>query len=170
MTILPPSSPFTLPWRWRQHGPPKRCYPTTSLHYVATQKTKIWNFITSRVCSVEFVAFPGVLMYSQCILLQVAVVPEISCPSSKSRGNSLCIDTHGHILMTHLLEKTSAVVFYKITTCQFFSLRYGWKSRRHYYETMGNTSWWTNVIPTQYSSLVWTEFAKRIIAIYQSLH
>jgi len=32
------------PWRWRQHGPPKR-YPTTTLHGVTNQKTSIWIFI-----------------------------------------------------------------------------------------------------------------------------
>jgi len=28
---------------WRQHGPPKRRYPTTNLHGVTTQKTSTWN-------------------------------------------------------------------------------------------------------------------------------
>jgi len=27
-----------LPWRWRQHGPLKRLYPTKTLHGVTTQK------------------------------------------------------------------------------------------------------------------------------------
>jgi len=31
----------TSPWRWRQHGPPKRVYPTTS-DDVTTQKTSTW--------------------------------------------------------------------------------------------------------------------------------
>jgi hypothetical protein len=31
------------PWRWRQLGPPKRWYPTTTLHSVTTQKTT-WIF------------------------------------------------------------------------------------------------------------------------------
>jgi len=26
-------------WRWRQHGPPKRWYSTTTLHGVTTKKT-----------------------------------------------------------------------------------------------------------------------------------
>jgi hypothetical protein len=30
------------PWRWRQHGPPKRWYPITTLHSVRTQKTLTW--------------------------------------------------------------------------------------------------------------------------------
>jgi len=29
----------TLPWRWRQHGPPKRRYPAATLHGVTIQKT-----------------------------------------------------------------------------------------------------------------------------------
>jgi hypothetical protein len=33
------------PWRWRQHGPPKRWYPTTTLHGVTTQKISTWIFI-----------------------------------------------------------------------------------------------------------------------------
>jgi len=31
-----------LPWRWRQHGPPKRYYPTTAIHGVTAQKTMGW--------------------------------------------------------------------------------------------------------------------------------
>jgi len=31
-------------WRWRQHGPPKRWYPTTTPHGVKTQNTSIWIF------------------------------------------------------------------------------------------------------------------------------
>jgi len=31
-----------LKWRWRQHGPPKRWYTTTTLHGVETQKTTTW--------------------------------------------------------------------------------------------------------------------------------
>jgi len=33
------------PWRWRQHGPPKRSYSTSSLYDVKTQKIKTWTFI-----------------------------------------------------------------------------------------------------------------------------
>jgi len=29
-------------WIWRHHGPPKRRYPTTTLHSVTTQKTSTW--------------------------------------------------------------------------------------------------------------------------------
>jgi hypothetical protein len=36
----------TSPWRWRQHGPLKRWYPTTELHGITTQKTLIWIFTT----------------------------------------------------------------------------------------------------------------------------
>jgi hypothetical protein len=35
------------PWRWRHLGPPKRWFPTTLLHGVATQKTTAWIFYTS---------------------------------------------------------------------------------------------------------------------------
>jgi hypothetical protein len=30
-------------WRWRQHGPLKRWYPTTTQHGVTTQKTSTWT-------------------------------------------------------------------------------------------------------------------------------
>jgi len=33
------------PWRWRQHNPLK-CYLTTTLHGITTQKTSAWIFIT----------------------------------------------------------------------------------------------------------------------------
>jgi len=35
-------APFTSPWRRRQHGPPKLCYPTTSFLWVITQTTTTW--------------------------------------------------------------------------------------------------------------------------------
>jgi len=36
-SLLPPCSA----WRWRQHGPLSRWYPTTALHGVTTQKTRL---------------------------------------------------------------------------------------------------------------------------------
>jgi hypothetical protein len=36
--ILPQYYTASQPRRWRQHGPPKRWYPTTILHGVTTQK------------------------------------------------------------------------------------------------------------------------------------
>jgi hypothetical protein len=32
-------------WRWRQHGAPKRWYPTTTLHGVTTWNNSTWNLI-----------------------------------------------------------------------------------------------------------------------------
>jgi len=37
-TMLPLSS--VVKWRWRQHGVPKRWYPTTTLHGATTKKTR----------------------------------------------------------------------------------------------------------------------------------
>jgi hypothetical protein len=37
--------PLISPWRWWQQGPPKYCYPTTTLHGVTTQKIATWIFI-----------------------------------------------------------------------------------------------------------------------------
>jgi len=31
-------------WRWRQHGPPKRCYPIRIRHCVTTQRTSTWTY------------------------------------------------------------------------------------------------------------------------------
>jgi hypothetical protein len=45
------ASIFTSPWRWRQQGPPKRWYPTTSLHGVITQKTATWISIQTPLTS-----------------------------------------------------------------------------------------------------------------------
>jgi len=36
-------APFTSPYRWRQQGPLKWWYPTTTLHSVTTQKTSTWT-------------------------------------------------------------------------------------------------------------------------------
>jgi hypothetical protein len=38
-------------WRWRQHGPLKRLYPTTTLHVVTTQKTTTWISIQAPLTS-----------------------------------------------------------------------------------------------------------------------
>jgi len=40
---------FTSPWKWWQHGPPKRLYPSTSLHGATTQKATTWIFICPSV-------------------------------------------------------------------------------------------------------------------------
>jgi hypothetical protein len=32
-------------WRWSQHSPLKRRYPTTTLHVITIQKTSTWNII-----------------------------------------------------------------------------------------------------------------------------
>jgi len=40
------------PWRRRQHGPPKRLYPTTTLHDVTTQKTSTWSRPGGRILTV----------------------------------------------------------------------------------------------------------------------
>jgi hypothetical protein len=32
------SNPLTSPWRWRQHGPPKLCYPTMSLNGITAHE------------------------------------------------------------------------------------------------------------------------------------
>jgi hypothetical protein len=37
--------------RWRQHGPLKRWYPTTTLHGITIQKTLAWNILTSCLLS-----------------------------------------------------------------------------------------------------------------------
>jgi hypothetical protein len=42
---------FTSPWRWRKQGPPKRWYPTASLHSVTIKKAT--TFISSPCCTDE---------------------------------------------------------------------------------------------------------------------
>jgi hypothetical protein len=41
--ILPQNYTASQPRRWRQHGPLKLWYPTTTLYGVTTQKTSTWN-------------------------------------------------------------------------------------------------------------------------------
>jgi len=41
------------PWRWRQHGPPKRRYPTAVLHGVTIQKTKTQIFTAAKISNLE---------------------------------------------------------------------------------------------------------------------
>jgi len=42
---VPFPAPFTLPWRWRQQGPPKHWYSTATLCSITTQKTS-WICMT----------------------------------------------------------------------------------------------------------------------------
>jgi len=49
---------LTARWRWRQHGSPKRCYPTSSLHSVTTQKTTTWNFAETFHCVMIMAKIP----------------------------------------------------------------------------------------------------------------
>jgi hypothetical protein len=42
-TASQPRRPRLETWKWRQHGPLKRWYPTTKLHRVTTQKTSAWT-------------------------------------------------------------------------------------------------------------------------------
>jgi hypothetical protein len=43
MTWIFIQAPVVSPWRWRQQGPPKRWYPTTSLHGV-NPEDQTWIF------------------------------------------------------------------------------------------------------------------------------
>jgi hypothetical protein len=52
----------TSTWRWRQHGPPKWWYPTTTLHGVTTQKTS-----TSIVTAVKIKKYCTRLLTSKVI-------------------------------------------------------------------------------------------------------
>jgi len=42
-TLLHPEGAGSVKWRWRQHGPLKHWYLTTTLHSVTTQKTLTWD-------------------------------------------------------------------------------------------------------------------------------
>jgi len=42
-------------WRWREHGPLKRWYLTTTLHGVTTQRTSTWKPQNSQQCY-EYIA------------------------------------------------------------------------------------------------------------------
>jgi len=52
-------------WNQRQHGPLKCLYPTTSLHYVTTQKTSTWIFIIVLVWNLCLWSTKIFLMLSQ---------------------------------------------------------------------------------------------------------
>jgi hypothetical protein len=42
------------PWRWREHGPLKCCYPTANLRGVTTQKTSNSVFTAVKASSLVF--------------------------------------------------------------------------------------------------------------------
>jgi len=51
------TSIFRMKWRWSQHGPLKRRYPTPTLHGVTSQKTNS-NWYFASFC---FIMFPRIL-------------------------------------------------------------------------------------------------------------
>jgi hypothetical protein len=55
--ILPQPYTASQPRRWRQHGPLKRWYPTTTLHGVMTQKNSAWIFIAVKASNLTFPAW-----------------------------------------------------------------------------------------------------------------
>jgi hypothetical protein len=55
--VVTPFSVVVGSWRWRQHGPLKRRYPTTTLHSVTTQKTltyKVQCYREKWACALVF--------------------------------------------------------------------------------------------------------------------
>jgi len=69
--ILPQHYTASQPRRWRQHGPPKRWYPTTTLHGVTIQKT--WtctNIVILKLCPFGMKCHSFTFAFS---LLQVSV-------------------------------------------------------------------------------------------------
>jgi hypothetical protein len=63
----------TSPWRWRQHGPLKRWYPTTTLHCVTTQETSTWIFTAVKTAN---------LVYMCVTLLYAYLINLIGCLNS----------------------------------------------------------------------------------------
>jgi len=47
--ILPQYYTVSQPRRWRQHGPPKRWYTTTTLYGVTNHKAMTWIFIDVKI-------------------------------------------------------------------------------------------------------------------------
>jgi len=51
------------PWRWRQHGPPKRWYPDTTVHGITTQKTSTWIFIAVKISKLIWATITFLQLY-----------------------------------------------------------------------------------------------------------
>jgi hypothetical protein len=90
--MLSPSSP----WRWRQHGPPKHCYPTTGLHGVTTQKTLTWIFNAMKTSN---------------LVRHWSVVFHYFSHSFNSCG---CQDST-NILFSHLFSSSSTVISHRVS-------------------------------------------------------
>jgi hypothetical protein len=84
------SLPRKLSWRWRQLGPPKRWYPTTSLHSDTTQKTTLkmeaeWtsemfvSYHTLQCHNPEDARLDGCAVSSLCLLTVHSVVIHAQC-------------------------------------------------------------------------------------------
>jgi len=69
------------PWRWRHRRPPKRWYPTTTIHGVTTQKTWTWteDWVMIREFSEHWVHY--------CIFLLVVVIHWTSLVTKLRTGN-----------------------------------------------------------------------------------
>jgi hypothetical protein len=87
----------TSPWRWRQHGPPKRWYPTATLHGVRTQKTSSWIFTadkTSDHCTLSL-ASPYLHNFSQ---INFNIILGHTCPNRLRGTTSLLCNRYGGFL------------------------------------------------------------------------
>jgi hypothetical protein len=67
-------TPASSPWRWRQHGPPKRWYPTTTLHGVTIQNTSTWNITAVKASKLEITVTYYSWRMRFCLLLSSSVV------------------------------------------------------------------------------------------------
>jgi len=68
------------PWKWRQHGSPKRWYPTASLYRSTTQNTMIW--VTGDAPSETW------LHEEQCVTVRIGVALQQSVSQSASQPAS----------------------------------------------------------------------------------
>jgi len=74
-------APFTSPWRWRQHFPPKCWYPAATLcQSITTQKTLTWIFTTMKTSHLTF-CWWFIPMYGHLrVVLQIQQASTISHP------------------------------------------------------------------------------------------
>jgi hypothetical protein len=135
-TMLHPS----LPWKWRQHGPPKPWYSDTSLQGITIQKTATWTFTavkTSNLPSQLYVEFHTPLVSN--LDITCGLFPSVWSENLKGKGLSENQGVDERIIVEWILGK----VCRKLWTGYFWALvNTQWTSRFHKRQGISSLAEW----------------------------
>jgi hypothetical protein len=94
------------PWRWRQHGPLKLWYPTTTLHGLTTQKTLTWIFTAVKTSALALCTSVHIFKIRLCFPVMADRFPTQCCwtvlnfsrPVKWERRRECQIQTADHVI------------------------------------------------------------------------